>query len=202
MRIDPAATEPAEIVPVWIVPLWRIPDVLPATPDAFDVVIVDGEHSAGAEALFLLWSAPRVVLVGHAGPALPAPGTDVAGPVLPEGLAQIVTPTVTLFDSLLSRFAEAPPKEPPRTQPQPEPEPEPETVEAPSSSGIRQGRSIVTYKRPELVALVRQVAEREPDLTDDQLVEVVSRLLACPEDEALLVGARVRYAVDAYRGTP
>ncbi|NVI92272.1 hypothetical protein [Actinomadura sp. BRA 177] len=40
-------------VPAWILPLWRIPDVLPPTPDSFDAVIVDGEHEAGAEALYL-----------------------------------------------------------------------------------------------------------------------------------------------------
>ncbi|MCP9979657.1 hypothetical protein [Actinomadura madurae] len=49
-------------------PLWRIPDVLPPAPDAFDVVIVDGEHEAGAEALHVLWHAP-----GPSSSAHPAP---------------------------------------------------------------------------------------------------------------------------------
>jgi hypothetical protein len=64
---------------------------------------------------------------------------------------------------------------------------------------IRRGQSIVGYKRPELVEIVGRIAEREPDLTDDQIVELVARLLDCPEDEELLVGARLRYAVEQYR---
>ena len=199
-RINRASTEPTEIVPVWIVPLWRIPDVLPPTSDAFDVVIVDGEHSAGAEALFLLWYAPRTILVGHGGPALPAPGTELFT-TPPRDLAGIVTPTATLFEILLARFTnETRPRQPPPPEPEPAPEPEPEQAPSPSGS-LQQGRSIVTYKREELAALVGQVAEREPDLSDDQLVEVVSRLLGCPEDEALLVSARVRYALESHRGT-
>ncbi|TDB82839.1 hypothetical protein E1264_30860, partial [Actinomadura sp. KC216] len=62
---------PAEVVPAWILPLWRIPEALPPAPGSFDVAIVDGEHEAGAEALFLLWLAPRIILVGPPGPALP-----------------------------------------------------------------------------------------------------------------------------------
>ncbi|WP_262403026.1 hypothetical protein [Actinomadura sp. CNU-125] len=36
-------------------------------------------------------------------------------------------------------------------------------------------------------------------MSDEQLVDLVGRLLGCPEDEALLVGARLRYAVEAFR---
>ncbi|MFD0905605.1 hypothetical protein [Actinomadura sediminis] len=36
-------------------------------------------------------------------------------------------------------------------------------------------------------------------MSDDELIELVARLLGCPEDEALLVGARLRYAVEAFR---
>ncbi|MFI0479564.1 hypothetical protein [Actinomadura sp. 9N215] len=64
---------------------------------------------------------------------------------------------------------------------------------------VRRGRSIAGYKRSELVEIVGRMAEREPDLSDDQIVELVTRLLGCPEDEALLVGARLRYAVGVYR---
>ncbi|TDC83957.1 hypothetical protein, partial [Actinomadura sp. 7K507] len=62
---------PSDVVPAWILPLWRIPETVPPEPGSFDVVIVDGEHQAGAEALFLLWLAPRIILVGPPGPALP-----------------------------------------------------------------------------------------------------------------------------------
>ena len=64
---------------------------------------------------------------------------------------------------------------------------------------VLRGRSIATYKRPELLEIIRHVALREPELGDEQLVELVGRLLGCPEDESLLVGARLRYAVEAFR---
>ncbi|TDB85323.1 hypothetical protein [Actinomadura sp. 7K534] len=70
---------------------------------------------------------------------------------------------------------------------------------AAGSAQVRRGQSIATYKRPELVEIVGRIAAREPDLSDDQIIELVTRLLGCPEDEALLVGARLRYAVEVYR---
>ncbi|HLV72489.1 MAG TPA: hypothetical protein VKY91_06845, partial [Vulgatibacteraceae bacterium] len=78
------------------------------------------------------------------------------------------------------------------------PEP-PRSDAAAEPAQVRRGQSIATYKRPELVEIVGRIAAREPDLTDDQIIELVTRLLDCPEDEALLVGARLRYAVEAYR---
>ncbi|MFI0353903.1 hypothetical protein [Actinomadura sp. 9N407] len=189
-RIVPSVTAPAEVVPAWIVPLWRVPDVLPPRPDAFDVVIVDGDSGAGAEALFVLWPAPRVILVGPRGPDLPVPD----GPV-PADLAEYADPTATLFGALLNRFDPA--ALPQRAVAQ---------AEAPVATPLpvalpRPGRSIVTYKRSELVELVRRAADGESGRTDDQLVELVSALLDCPADEQLLVGARIRYAVEVFRGT-
>lgn len=395
-------------VPAWILPLWRIPDVLPPTPDSFDVVIVDGEHGAGAEALYILWPAPRTILVGPAGPPLPPPEGPPPAIRLPSHLHEAITPTTSLFTALTAA-TEAPPspretapdlpasKPPERRVPPSPPQPEPappsppaprpnldrpappdpprppaptppaqppppappaepppprrpapprpprpssptpagsggERHRAPSEPGeeeprrrrpapprrldapnvpprrldapplgpreggaprradagpaepgaprrgvpprrldavgpsrpadeqrtppdipalwgrpgarprppaeqpveqradqpaeqpvgqrahqpadqpaeqpaeqpvehaqIRRGQSIAGYKRPELVEIVGRIAEREPDLTDDQIVELVARLLDCPEDEELLVGARLRYAVDQYR---
>ncbi|MVZ98845.1 hypothetical protein F8568_000290 [Actinomadura sp. LD22] len=367
--LPPAPAEPLDTVPAWLVPLWRVPDVVPPRPDAFDAVIVDGEQDAGAEALFLLWLAPRTILVGPAGPELPAPEGPLPATPLPASLHDAVTPTASLFSLLAPAPAPAPepapepeqpgrharagtdaprvPADPPppgrhvrAAQPErrlperersapapsgvpaaaerrpdvreegaaaegagadprragsarppqqagpPAPElrpPEPRRPEqawppppsrrpdvredaageqagrrpperaagpgrgdgprrtpqerpsgarlperagqpAPDRSAgggedaagprpsdgpgrspggesprIRRGRSIATYKRPELIEIVARVAEHEPDLGDDQLVDLVSRLLACPEDEALLVGARLRYAVEVYR---
>ncbi|MBD2898733.1 hypothetical protein amrb99_77060 [Actinomadura sp. RB99] len=343
--LPPAPASPLETVPAWIVPLWRIPDTLPPSPDAFDAVIVDGEQDAGAEALFLLWFAPRTILVGPAGPDLPAPEGPPPATPLPASLHDAVTPTASLFSLLapppepeqgrprharskadaprvsdLPRASDAPraadepappgrharpqgdppaprpdvreggtapPRPPdvpqripqqrgasghppgqagppaparrpdvrqegaagpgpsgpprwpldpglggrppaqagpparrpdareqdtggpprkdvPRRSPQesaPEPPAERAGAGGPQGEGprIRRGRSIATYRRPELIEIVARVAEHEPDLTDDQLVDLVSRLLACPEDEALLVGARLRYAVEVYR---
>ncbi|TDE18810.1 hypothetical protein [Actinomadura sp. 6K520] len=70
---------------------------------------------------------------------------------------------------------------------------------AAGAAQVRRGQSIATYKRPELVEIVGRIAAREPDLSDDQLIELVTRILGCPEDEELLVGARLRYAVEMYR---
>ncbi|WP_018653128.1 hypothetical protein [Actinomadura flavalba] len=166
-------------IPAWIVPLWQVPDVLPPGPDAFDVVIVDGEHGAGAEALFLLWLAPRVILVGEPGPPLPPP--ERAPAPLPPPLGDVVTPTATLFTLLAARFAASP------AEPEPDPVPE--------------GRSIVTYKRPELLALVAQLAAEDRAADDDTLIARARAELACPPGEDSLVEARLRFAVDAYRAS-
>ncbi|WP_067453416.1 hypothetical protein [Actinomadura macra] len=243
---------PSEIVPAWILPLWRIPDVLPPHPGLFDVVIVDGEHGAGAEALFLLWLAPRLILVGPSGQDLPVPDGPVPATPLPDALRGRLTPTTPLFAFLTSEpelsdsqvpeprpapeaVPEPDPVPEPVAQPAPEPMPEPEPVReavvqpAPAPVAeepqhepvqpvavemaqeaaevvteaaplqVQRGRSIVGYKRSELVELVGRIAAREPELSDEQIVELARRLLACPPDEALLVGARLRYAVEAYR---
>ncbi|MFG2016675.1 hypothetical protein [Actinomadura geliboluensis] len=114
-----AATALAD-VPAWILPLWRIPDVLPPEPDSFDAVIVDGEHEAGAEALFVLWLAPRAVLVGPAGADLPPPEGPLPATRLPPHLHEAITPTTTLFTALTGPRTEAeqqhpaPAKTPPR----------------------------------------------------------------------------------------
>ncbi|RFS86518.1 hypothetical protein D0T12_08060 [Actinomadura spongiicola] len=284
-NLPATATNPPDIVPVWILPLWRIPEVLPPAPGSFDVVIVDGEHEAGAEALFLLWLAPRIILVGPPGSQLPplegpSPSTD-----LPPHLHGVITPTSPLFTALTTRPSAPPepraaaptvpapapgrdasprveterlpvfderPVAPRPDVPAPQPQPvetvpaetvpietvpvetvpvetvpvetvpvetvpvetvtvEPAAVESvpvappddaspPEPAQVTRGRSIVSYKRPELVEIVGRIAVREPDLSDDQIVELAARLLACPPDEELLVGARLRYAVKAYRG--
>ncbi|GGU96889.1 hypothetical protein GCM10010182_11190 [Actinomadura cremea] len=295
-RLQAASPDPMDVVPAWILPLWRIPEVLPPHADAFDAVILDGEHGAGAEALFVLWLAPRVILVGEAVPELPPPD----GPA-PEGLQELPDPTAPLFTILAG---EPPPPVPPEgaepregavpldgLAPHEGPTP-PGAVEPRAGSGpreefapyegasprgdsgsqgssgprggsappegstprgageprvgsgpgerapacgdserrggsasgeggapgggveagggsagrhgdggprVRRGRSIATYKRLELLEIIRHVAGREPELGDEQLIELVGRLLGCPEDEALLVGARLRYAVEAFR---
>ncbi len=51
-------------VPAWVVPLPNLLDHLPVERDSFDVVIVDEASQVGIESLFLLWLAPRVIVVG------------------------------------------------------------------------------------------------------------------------------------------
>ncbi|MFA1539850.1 hypothetical protein [Actinomadura monticuli] len=116
-----AAVELAD-VPAWILPLWRIPDVLPPAPGSFDAVIVDGEHEAGAEALYILWLAPRAILVGPAGPDLPAPEGPPPTSRLPSHLHEAITPTTSLFTALTApRRAEPEPDPPRETRPAPNP---------------------------------------------------------------------------------
>lgn len=50
--------------PAWLVPLWQVPDAVPAAQGPFDAVIVDQGAAADEEALFLLWSAPRLIITG------------------------------------------------------------------------------------------------------------------------------------------
>lgn len=51
-------------VPAWVVPLPNLLDNLPAERNSFDVVIIDEASQVGMEQLFLLWLAPRVIVVG------------------------------------------------------------------------------------------------------------------------------------------
>jgi hypothetical protein len=199
--------------PAWIAPLWHVPDLLPPTPDSFDVVILDGEHGAGAEALFLLWLAPRVILVGEGGPELPHPEGTID--LIPDELGEVVTPTASLFQILRARFAPASPRPAPEpTGGVPAPAPAQDTPQVPPAQdahgrdprqdvpaalSIERGRSIVAYKRPQLVELIGRIAESEPGLTDEELVERASEVLGCPDDETLLVSARLHYAVETYR---
>jgi very-short-patch-repair endonuclease len=53
-----------DAVPAWIMPIQRVVETIPAAQDAFDVVVVDEASQAGLDALFLLWLAPRVIVVG------------------------------------------------------------------------------------------------------------------------------------------
>ena len=53
-----------EAVPAWVLPLARVLETIPPGKDSFDVVIVDEASQASLESLFLLWLAPRVIVVG------------------------------------------------------------------------------------------------------------------------------------------
>ena len=51
-------------VPAWVVPLPTLLENLEPRRDSFDVVIVDEASQVGIEHLYLLWMAPRVIVVG------------------------------------------------------------------------------------------------------------------------------------------
>jgi very-short-patch-repair endonuclease len=60
-----AAMEKAKgAVPAWVVPLSTLLDNIPLERNSFDVVIIDEASQVGMEQLYLLWLAPRIIVVG------------------------------------------------------------------------------------------------------------------------------------------
>ncbi|USX53243.1 AAA domain-containing protein [Lentzea sp. HUAS12] len=70
-----------DAVPAWVVPLPKLLETMRAQRDSFDVVIVDEASQAGLEQLFLLWMAPRVIVVGDDMQCAPSDGR--LGPLEP-----------------------------------------------------------------------------------------------------------------------
>lgn len=56
--------EAREAVPAWIMPLSRVVDNFEMRPNMFDLVIIDEASQSGIEALFLMWIAKQIVVVG------------------------------------------------------------------------------------------------------------------------------------------
>lgn len=113
-----AMVEARGAVPAWIMPMQGVIDTIPPDRDAFDVVIVDEASQSGIEALFLLWLAPRVIVVGDERQC--APSTIVRGghqqiydrlddylDDVPEFLKMAFTPQANLFSLLSTRFSAA-----------------------------------------------------------------------------------------------
>jgi very-short-patch-repair endonuclease len=102
-------------VPAWIMPLDMVLETLAPVRDSFDVVIVDEASQASLEDLFLLWLAPRVIVVGDDKQCAPSqvrlgelePIFDKLNSYLPElpgYLRDAYTPRSSLFDLLRTRF--------------------------------------------------------------------------------------------------
>ncbi|WP_328854375.1 AAA domain-containing protein [Microbispora hainanensis] len=104
-----------DAVPAWIMPIQQVLETIPPARDSFDVVIVDEASQASIEALFLLWLAPRVIVVGDDKQC--APSTVSHGelepifaklatylPDMPAYLRDAFTPKSSLFDLLRTRF--------------------------------------------------------------------------------------------------
>ena len=51
-------------VPAWVMPIYPIAETLNVEKNMFDVVIIDEASQAGIEATFLLYLAPKIVVVG------------------------------------------------------------------------------------------------------------------------------------------
>lgn len=103
-----------DAVPAWVMPIPQVAEMVEARRDAFDVVIVDEASQAGMDALFLLWLAPRVIVVGddkQCAPSLTRNGRHKAIqdklaahlPDMPSRLRQLYTPHTNLYQ-LLSTF--------------------------------------------------------------------------------------------------
>ncbi|MEV4531900.1 histone-like nucleoid-structuring protein Lsr2 [Streptosporangium sp. NPDC049304] len=114
-RAREAMHDARDAVPAWIMPIQQVLETIPPSRDSFDVVIVDEASQAGIEALFLLWLAPRVIVVGDDKQC--APSTVTHGelepifaklatylPDMPAYLRDAFTPKSSLFDLLATRF--------------------------------------------------------------------------------------------------
>lgn len=110
-----AAMEKAkDAVPAWVVPLSTLLENIAPERNSFDVVIVDEASQAGVEQLFLMWMAPRVIVVGDNKQC--TPGANRMGRLDPwvksleEHLGDVdseirmnFTPKSSLYDLLSSR---------------------------------------------------------------------------------------------------
>ncbi|ABD13096.1 hypothetical protein ThrDRAFT_03099 [Frankia casuarinae] len=120
-RFRQAAREAMEIaqtaVPAWVMPIREVLSTIPAVRDSFDVVIVDEGSQAGLDSLFLLWLAPRVIVVGDDRQCTPpVEVTDELDrvfdrleallPEVPAWLRVGFTPRSSLFTLLRTRFGE------------------------------------------------------------------------------------------------
>ena len=102
-------------VPAWVMPLQQVLSSIPAEQNSFDVVIVDEASQADISSLFLLWLAPRVIVVGDDKQCAPS---DVSSgaldgvftrldsylPDVPKYLRDSFTPRSSVFSLLRSRF--------------------------------------------------------------------------------------------------
>lgn len=68
-------------IPAWVVPLPNLLDNIEMIRDQFDVVVVDEAAQVGVEHLYLLWLAPRLIVVGDDKQC--APGPSRFGPLDP-----------------------------------------------------------------------------------------------------------------------
>jgi very-short-patch-repair endonuclease len=102
-------------VPAWVMPLRQVLDTIPAAADSFDVVIVDEASQCGLETLFLLWLAPRVIVVGDDKQCAPSKVVfgelqpifdrrDAYLPDLPRWSREAFTPANNLYGLLEARF--------------------------------------------------------------------------------------------------
>ncbi len=118
-RYRAAAREAMQVaqgaVPAWVMPLQQVLASVPPEQNSFDVVIVDESSQVDISSLFLLWLAPRVIVVGddkQCAPSAVSLGAldgvftrlDSYLPDIPNYLRDSFTPRSSLFSLLRSRF--------------------------------------------------------------------------------------------------
>ncbi|MGI4894122.1 MAG: AAA domain-containing protein, partial [Janthinobacterium lividum] len=110
-----AMAEARGAVPAWIMPLADVLETVPPDKNSYDVVIIDEASQASIETLYLLWLAPRVIVVGddrQCAPSQVAMGAlqpifdklDSYLSALPNYLRVSMTPKDSLFSLLAARF--------------------------------------------------------------------------------------------------
>ncbi|GAB7190840.1 very short patch repair endonuclease [Kineococcus sp. NUM-3379] len=110
-----AMSEARGAVPAWIMPLADVLEIVPPDRNSFDVVIIDEASLASIESLFLLWLAPRLVVVGDERQCAPSGVSygqlqpifdklDTYLPDVPRHLRNSLTPRDSLFSLLATRF--------------------------------------------------------------------------------------------------
>ncbi|MDN5750255.1 MAG: AAA domain-containing protein, partial [Pseudonocardia sp.] len=104
-------------VPAWVMPIQQVLASVPPEPNAFDVVIVDEASQADLTSAFLLWLAPRVIVVGDDKQCTPSEvASGALQPVfdrldaelhdIPSYLRTVFTPKDSLFSVLRTRFGQ------------------------------------------------------------------------------------------------
>ncbi len=112
-----AMTAAQAAVPAWVMPLQEVLASIPPHQSAFDVVIVDEASQVGIENLFLLWLAPRVIVVGDDKQCTPSEvkhgaldkvfdRLDTLLPDIPNYLRSTLTPRSSVFSILRTRFGQ------------------------------------------------------------------------------------------------
>lgn len=104
-------------VPAWVMPLQQVLATIPPQQNAFDVIIVDEASQADLSSLFLLWLAPRVIVVGDDRQCTPSEVSagaldavferlDAYLPDMPLHLRATLTPRSSVFSTLRTRFGQ------------------------------------------------------------------------------------------------
>ena len=114
-----AAMQDAQtVVPAWVMPIAQVLSSIPPQQNAFDVVIVDEASQAEITSMFLMWLAPRVIVVGDDKQCAPASiqnytlesvieRLDYFLPDVPVTTRMTLTPRSSLFSMLRTRFGDA-----------------------------------------------------------------------------------------------